>query len=167
MKHKDPKWRLQQIQQIRELTARTPAQQLISDLAHITGEVPDERSPPPTAAATLKDKKDLDALLRAQAAHERMTQIANRAQRLVRGVTQARGKSARQVRNKRLIDHGLLVELAGLHERTPAELLGLLLLAGKTEDPARWAQWAAIGGKRLAERDAARKTKAKTEPHDP
>lgn len=155
MKHKDPKWRLQQIQQIRELTARTPAQQLISDLAHITGEVPDERSPPPTAAATLKDKKDLDALLRAQAAHERMTQIANRAQRLVRGVTQARDKSARQVRNKRLIDHGLLVELAGLHERTPAELLGLLL-AGRSADPTRWAQWATIGTKRLAERDAAR-----------
>lgn len=155
MKHKDPKWRLQQIQQIRVLTARTPAQQLISDLAHITGEVPDERSPPPTAAATLKDRKDLDALLRAQAAQQRVTEIANRAQRLVRGVTQARNKSARQVRNKRLIDHGLLVELAGLQERTPAELLGLLL-AGRSADPTRWAQWAASGAKRLAERDAAR-----------
>ena len=101
------------------------------------------------------DVRNLDTLLRSEFARERFEKIEQRATQLAKTAAQQKEKTARQIRNKRLIDHGLLVELAGLHARTEAELAGLLLTASNV-DSDRWAKWADIGAARLAERDAAR-----------
>lgn len=96
----------------------------------------------------------LDTLLRAEAAREKLETITNRASLLVKKQKDESKKAERKERNRRLIRHGLLVELAGLHKRSDAELLGLLL-AGANMEPDRWAGWARTGAQRIAARDAA------------
>lgn len=157
LKHKDPTWRQDLIKKLRAYKSRSAAQQLLVDLAHETGDVPD---PKRTDSASSKDdetaKKNLDTLYRAEAARERFDAITNRATRIAKGTQETREKSKRELRNKRLIDQALLIELAGLHERTEAVLLGLLLDAAQVTDPERLEDWAKAGAERLAARDAAR-----------
>ena len=157
LKHKDTTWRQDLVKKLRAYKSRSAAQQLLVDLAHETGDVPD---PDRTDSASSKDdetaKKNLDTLYRAEAARERFDAITNRATRIAKGTKETREKSKRELRNKRLIDQALLIELAGLHERTEAVLLGLLLDAAQVTDPERLDAWAKAGAERLAARDAAR-----------
>ena len=64
-------------------------------------------------------------------------------------------KEERKARAHRLIQQGVLFDLAGLEHRSRGELLGLLLAAAKTEDPQRWAAWKQAGDALLAEKDDA------------
>ena len=157
LKHKDTTWRQDLVKKLRAYKSRSAAQQLLVDLAHETGDVPD---PDRTDSASSKDdetaKKNLDTLYRAEAARERFDAITNRATRIAKGTKETREKSKRELRNKRLIDQALLIELAGLHERTEAVLLGLLLDAAQVTDSERLDAWAKAGAERLAARDAAR-----------
>jgi hypothetical protein len=61
-------------------------------------------------------------------------------------------KAERKARAHRLIQQGVLFDLAGLAHRGRGELLGLLLAAAKTEDPHRWAAWKQAGDALLAEK---------------
>jgi hypothetical protein len=89
---------------------------------------------------------------RAEKADERLGQLRASAARVV----SEEKASARKARNHRLIQQGLLFDLAGLEQRSRGELLGLLLAAAKTEDPQRWAHWKEAGDALLAEKgDAA------------
>jgi hypothetical protein len=103
--------------------------------------------------------KQLEKLLRAELAAQRLQKVTARAQQIVRSIDAHEKKTARQIRNKRLIDHGLLIELAGLQNRTDEELAGMLMQAAQA-DQERWARWASVGASRLAERDAARAKKS-------
>lgn len=156
-KHKNQDWISKKVASLREQKTRTPVQQLLVDLAHQTGTVKDEKSNAPVISEERKlaeANRRLATLLRAEAARENMEAIATKASLLVKEQKEAAKKSTRKERNGRLIRHGLLVELAGIQDRSDAELLGLLL-AGKGSGPDRWASWAPAGTQRLAERDAA------------
>ena len=52
----------------------------------------------------------------------------------------------------RLIQQGVLFDLAGLESRSRGELLGVLLAAAKTDDPHRWATWKQAGDALLAKK---------------
>ena len=157
MTHKDPTWRQNLVKKLRAYKSRSAAQQLLVDLAHETGDVPDpNRTDSASSENDAKARKNLDTLYRAEAARERFETITNRATKIARGTQETREKSKRELRNKRLIDQALLIELAGLHERTEAVLLGLLLEATQVTDPERLEAWAKAGAERLAARDAAR-----------
>lgn len=156
-KHKDEDWIKKKVASLHAKTTRTPAQQLLVDLAHETGTVPD----PSSKALVISDdrklteaKRRLDALLRAESAREKLEAITSRVSLLVKKQKDESKKAERKERNRRLIHHGLLVELAGLHKRSDAELLGLLL-AGANTEPDRWTTWARTGAQRIAARDAA------------
>ncbi len=135
-------WRDTYITSIKTYKSPTPTQALIIELNELTTRTP-------------RQNRDLDTLLRAEEAREKLAAISQRATQIARTAAAEKEKTARQIRNKRLIDHGLLVELAKLHERTDAELLGVLLSVAGVEDPERWAGWSKFGAQRLAERDAA------------
>lgn len=143
MSLKDPIWRSNKIKHIETLKSPSKAQKLILDLSKIT-------SPSPA------ETRNLDTLFRAELAREKFEEVGKRATKLARTAAEQKDKTARQIRNKRLIDHGLLIELAGLHERSEAELLGLVLAAAQVTDLERLASWAKAGAERLAARDAAR-----------
>lgn len=71
--------------------------------------------------------------------------------------------SERQRRNKRLVQHGLLIEAAQLAERSDAELTGALQDLA-TADSQQWQLWADKGARIMAEREmtaAARKAARK------
>ena len=139
---KTKKWRDTYIASLKQLTSPTQAQKLILEL---------DGNP----SRTPRESRDLDTLLRAEEAREKMVAISLRASKIARTAATNREKTKNEIRNKRMIDQGLLVELAQLHERTDAELLGVLLAAASTTDADRWASWAKHGAQRLAVRDAA------------
>jgi hypothetical protein len=133
------RWLVERVEYLRRLKAPSEQQRLLILLA----EKPD-RSP--------DDDRKLAVLVRAEKADERLGQLRASAARVVSEEKAA----ARKARNHRLIQQGLLFDLAGLEQRSRGELLGLLLAAAETEDPQRWAHWKEAGDALLAEKgDAA------------
>mgnify|MGYP000923032438 CR=1 FL=1 len=95
-------------------------------------------------------------LVRLEQANDRAAQARLAATKLIQANKRQSAKAERKARAHRLIQQGVLFDLAGLEHRSRGELLGLLLAAAKTEDPQRWAAWKQAGEALLAEKgDAA------------
>lgn len=99
-----------------------------------------------------QDEKKLAALVRAEKAAIRAAKARQEAANLIHAEKRAAKESERKARNHRLITQGVLVDLAGLENRSKGEILGLLLAAAATDDPQRWASWKAKGDAMLAEK---------------
>lgn len=140
LENANARWLVERVKYLRRLKAPSEQQRLLILLA----EKPD-RSP--------AEGRKLAVLVRAEKADERLGQLRASAARVVSEEKAA----ARKARNHRLIQQGLLFDLAGLEQRSRGELLGLLLAAAKTDDPQRWAHWKEAGDALLAEKgDAVR-----------
>lgn len=134
------------IKYVQALKRKSAPQKQIAELAAVA-----ERTP--------EQEKLLKTLLRAhhaqvkanQAAAKLSAKIASREATTAKVTTAA---SERQKRNKRLIEHGLLIEAAGLQQRTEEELVGALQLLAQAEAD-KWMSWASRGRRILADRTAA------------
>ncbi len=136
-------WLQQRVMYLKSLKARTEHQQLLVLLA----EKPDRSA---------ADNQLLAALIRLEQANDRAAQARVAAAKLIQDSKRQSAKAERKARVHRLIQQGVLFDLAGLEHRSRGELLGLLLAAAKTDDPHRWAAWKQAGDTLLAEKgDAA------------
>ena len=91
-------------------------------------------------------------MVRLEQANDRAAQARVAAAKLIQASKRQSAKADRKARTHRLIQQGILFDLAGLAHRSRGELLGLLLAAAKTEDPSRWAHWKEAGEALLAEK---------------
>lgn len=91
------------------------------------------------------DNQLLAALIRLEQANDRAAHARVAAAKLIRDSKRQSQRTERKARAHRLIQQGVLFDLAGLEHRSRGELLGLLLAAAKTEDPQRWAHWKEAG----------------------
>jgi hypothetical protein len=136
-------WLQQRVTYLKSLKARSEHQQLLVLLA----EKPDRSG---------ADNQLLAALVRLEQANDRAAQARVAAAKLIQDSKRQSQRAERKARAHRLIQQGVLFDLAGLEHRSRGELLGLLLAAAKTEDPQRWAAWKQAGDALLAEKgDAA------------
>ena len=103
---------------------------------------------------TAQDNKKLSALVRAEKTAVRASKARQEVSILLNAEKRAVKEEQRRARNHRLILQGVLIDLAGLEQRSRGELLGLLLVASTTEDPQRWASWKAKGDALLAAKEA-------------
>ena len=136
---KRDEWLTNQVAYLRSLKALSEPQQLLVLLA----EKPDRSA---------ADNQLLAALVRLEQANDRAAQARLAAAKLIQSSKRQSAKAERKARAHRLIQQGVLFDLAGLESRSRGELLGLLLAAGKTEDPQRWAAWKQAGDALLAEK---------------
>ena len=140
---KRDEWLTNRVAYLKNLKARTEHQQLLVLLA----EKPDRSA---------ADNQLLAALVRLEQANDRAAQARVAAAKLIQSSKRRSAKEERKARAHRLIQQGVLFDLAGLAHRGRGELLGLLLAAAKTEDPNHWAHWKEAGEALLAEKgDAA------------
>ena len=137
-------WLMNRVAFLKGLKSCTEPQQLLVLLA----EKPDRSA---------ADNQLLAALARLEQANDRAAQARVAAVKLIQANKRQSAKAERKARAHRLIQQGVLFDLAGLEHRSRGELLGLLLAAAKTEDPQRWAAWKQTGEALLAEKgDAVR-----------
>lgn len=132
-------WLQNRVTYLKSLKARTEPQQLLVLLA----EKPDRSA---------GDNQLLAALIRLEQANDRAAQARVAAAKLIQDGKRRSAKEERKARAHRLIQQGVLFDLAGLAHRSRGELLGLLLAAAKTEDPSRWAHWKEAGDALLSEK---------------
>ena len=136
-------WLMNRVAFLKGLKSSTEPQQLLVLLA----EKPDRSA---------ADNQLLAALVRLEQANDQAAQARLAATKLIQANKRQSAKAERKARAHRLIQQGVLFDLAGLAHRSRGELLGLLLAAAKTEDPQRWAAWKQAGDALLAEKgDAA------------
>ncbi len=135
-------WLMNRVALLKGLKSCTEPQQLLVLLA----EKPDRSA---------GDNQLLVALIRLEQANDRAAEARLAAAKLIQASKRQSAKADRKARTHRLIQQGVLFDLAGLEHRSRGELLGLLLAAAKTEDPGRWAAWKQAGDALLSEkRDA-------------
>ena len=140
---KRDEWLTNRVEYLKSLKALSEPQQLLVLLT----EKPDRSA---------ADNQLLAALVRLEQANDRAAQARLAAAKLIQSSKRQSAKAERKARAHRLIQQGVLFDLAGLESRSRGELLGLLLAAAKTEDPQRWAAWKQAGEALLAEKgDAA------------
>ena len=140
---KRDEWLTNRVEYLKSLKALSEPQQLLVLLT----EKPDRSA---------ADNQLLAALIRLEQANDRAAQARLAAAKLIQSSKRQSAKAERKARAHRLIQQGVLFDLAGLESRSRGELLGLLLAAAKTEDPQRWAAWKQAGEALLAEKgDAA------------
>ena len=140
---KRDEWLTNRVAYLKSLKALSEPQQLLVLLT----EKPDRSA---------ADNQLLAALVRLEQANDRAAQARLAAAKLIQSSKRQSAKAERKARAHRLIQQGVLFDLAGLEHRSRGELLGLLLAAAKTEDPQRWAAWKQAGDALLAEKgDAA------------
>jgi len=132
-------WLQNRVTYLKNLKARSEHQQLLVLLA----EQPDRSA---------AENQLLAALLRLEQANDRAAQARVAAAKLIQASKRQSAKAERKARAHRLIQQGVLFDLAGLEQRSRGELLGLLLAAAKTDDPHRWAAWKQAGEALLAEK---------------
>ena len=132
-------WLINRVSSLKSLKSCTEPQQLLVFLA----EKPDRSA---------ADNQLLAALVRLEQANDRATQARLAATKLIQANKRQSAKAERKARAHRLIQQGVLFDLAGLESRSQGELLGLLLAAAKTEDPQRWVAWKQAGEALLAEK---------------
>ena len=132
-------WLMNRVAFLKGLKSSTEPQQLLVLLA----EKPDRSA---------ADNQLLAALVRLEQANDRAAQARLAAAKLIQSSKRRSVKEERKARAHRLIQQGVLFDLAGLEHRSRGELLGLLLAAAKTEDPQRWAAWKQAGDALLAEK---------------
>lgn len=102
---------------------------------------------------TADEEKKLAALVKADKAAQRAAKARQAADRLIQSEQKAAKVAERKARNHRLIQQGILIDLAGLEGRSRGELLGLLLAASRHDDAEKWAEWKRRGDELLAEKD--------------
>ena len=91
---------------------------------------------------TEEQDKKLNTLIKAEKAQDR----ANKQKLAVRKLLNADKETERKARTKRLIEFGALFEIAGLDQRDPAELLGILIKTAEiVPDDPKWDKWREIG----------------------
>ena len=132
-------WLMNRVAFLKDLKSCTEPQQLLVLLA----EKPDR---------SVADNQLLAALVRLEQANDRAAQARLAATKLIQANKRQSAKAERKARAHRLIQQGVLFDLAGLESRSREELLGLLLAAAKTDDPQRWAAWKQAGDALLAEK---------------
>ena len=132
-------WLQQRVTSLKNLKARTEPQQLLVLLA----EKPDRSA---------ADNQMLAALIRVEQANDRAAQARLAVAKLIQASKRQSAKAERKARAHRLIQQGVLFDLAGLESRSRGELLGVLLAAAKTDDPHRWTTWKQAGDALLAEK---------------
>ena len=136
---KRDEWLTNRVAYLKSLKALSEPQQLLVLLT----EKPDRSA---------ADNQLLAALVRLEQANDRAAQARLAAAKLIQSSKRQSAKAERKARAHRLIQQGVLFDLAGLESRGRGELLGLLLAAAKTEDPQRWAAWKQAGDALLAEK---------------
>ena len=136
---KRDEWLTNRVEYLKNLKALSEPQQLLVLLT----EKPDRSA---------ADNQLLAALVRLEQANDRAAQARLAATKLIQANKRQSAKAERKARAHRLIQQGVLFDLAGLESRSREELLGLLLAAAKTEDPQRWAAWKQAGDALLAEK---------------
>jgi len=136
---KRDEWLTNRVAYLKSLKALSEPQQLLVLLT----EKPDRSA---------ADNQLLAALVRLEQANDRAAQARLAATKLIQSSKRQSAKAERKARAHRLIQQGVLFDLAGLESRSRGELLGLLLAAAKTEDPQRWAAWKQAGDALLAEK---------------
>ena len=136
---KRDEWLTNRVEYLKSLKALSEPQQLLVLLT----EKPDRSA---------ADNQLLAALVRLEQANDRAAQARLAAAKLIQSSKRQSAKAERKARAHRLIQQGVLFDLAGLESRSRGELLGLLLAAAKTEDPQRWAAWKQAGDTLLAEK---------------
>ena len=136
---KRDEWLTNRVEYLKSLKALSEPQQLLVLLT----EKPDRSA---------ADNQLLAALVRLEQANDRAAQARLAATKLIQANKRQSAKAERKARAHRLIQQGVLFDLAGLESRSREELLGLLLAAAKTEDPQRWAAWKQAGDALLAEK---------------
>ena len=136
---KRDEWLTNRVEYLKSLKALSEPQQLLVLLT----EKPDRSA---------ADNQLLAALVRLEQANDRAAQARLAAAKLIQSSKRQSAKAERKARAHRLIQQGVLFDLAGLESRSRGELLGLLLAAAKTEDPQRWAAWKQTGDALLAEK---------------
>ncbi len=132
-------WLVNRVALLKGLKSCTEPQQLLVLLA----EKPDRSA---------ADNQLLAALVRLEQANDRAAEARLAAAKLIQASKRQSAKADRKARTHRLIQQGVLFDLAGLEHRSRGELLGLLLAAAKTEDPGRWAAWKQAGDALLSEK---------------
>ena len=135
-------WIKDRVAYLKGLKTRTEQQELLVLLAD-------------NPSRTAQDSKKLSALVKAEKAAVRASKARQEVAILLNAEKRAVKEEQRRARNHRLILQGVLIDLAGLEQRSRGELLGLLLAASTTEDPQRWASWKAKGDALLAEKEQA------------
>lgn len=136
---KRDEWLTNRVAYLKSLKALSEPQQLLVLLT----EKPDRSA---------ADNQLLAALIRLEQANDRAAEARLAAAKLIQASKRQSAKADRKARTHRLIQQGVLFDLAGLEHRSRGELLGLLLAAAKTEDPGRWAHWKEVGDALLAEK---------------
>ena len=136
---KRDEWLTNRVEYLKNLKALSEPQQLLVLLT----EKPDRSA---------ADNQLFAALVRLEQANDRAAQARVAATKLIQANKRQSAKAERKARAHRLIQQGVLFDLAGLESRSRGELLGLLLAAAKTEDPQRWAAWKQAGDALLAEK---------------
>lgn len=100
---------------------------------------------------TKDEQRQFDVLLRAEKAKEQAKKAAADASRMLG----ERKDAERKARNHRLIQQGVLIDLAGLEGWTRGEILGgLLAMATAKDNRDHRAQWKRQGDALLASKDA-------------
>jgi hypothetical protein len=133
-------WEEKRVQYIAGLKKPTEAQQLLAILFKKTDRTPGEDK---KLAALIKAEK---ATVRALDANAAITKMMSSAK-----------DDERRARNHRLIEQGILFDLAGLDQRSRGEMLGALIaaVASAKSNPEHWASWKAKGDALLAEKERA------------
>lgn len=142
---KKQSWEEKRVQYIDGLKKPSEAQQLLTILFKKTDRTEAESK---KLAALIKAEKANDRALTANAA---ITKMMNSAK-----------DNERRARTHRLVQQGILFDLAGLEHRSRGELLGLLMAGATTEDPSKWANWKTKGDSVLAEKGTAANGNDKT-----
>jgi len=135
---KKQSWEEKRVQYIEGLKKPSEAQQLLVILFKKTDR-------------TGVESKKLAALVKAEKATER----ALNANATITKMMNGEKEEARRARTHRLVQQGILFDLAGLDTRSRGEMLGALIaaVASAKANPEHWASWKAKGDAMLAEKD--------------
>lgn len=132
-------WLQSRVTYLKNLKARTEHQQILVLLA----DKPDR---------SVAENQLFAALIRVEQANDRAAQARMAVAKLIQASKRQSAQAERKARAHRLIQQGVLFDLAGLEHRSRGELLGLLLAAAKTADPHRWDTWKQAGDALLAQK---------------
>jgi len=99
-----------------------------------------------------EDRK-YEAILKAELAARKALTARAKVTKIFRSEEKALAVEQRKARNHRLIQQGILIDLAGLEGRSRGELLGALLAVHESK-PEAWASWKPRGDKLLADKEA-------------
>ena len=131
-------WTTDRLIYLKALKSRTDQQELLVYLAQKPDRIP-------------QDNRKLLMLVKAEKASVKAALARQQVATLLAAEKRSAGQAERKARNHRLIQQGVLFDLAGLANRSRGELLGLLIAAAATENETRWTVWKIRGDALLAD----------------